>query len=121
MLAMSRPTVLRNYRVMPLPGIQRTSLGGQSGEGIGDWLKKANKFLKDTKILSSVAEPLSGLVPGKYGIAAKAGVQGLKKLGYGKRGGKRGGRKGGKKCGCGSKKGGAVMSLKGQGRRKRRR
>ncbi|KYQ88653.1 hypothetical protein DLAC_10827 [Tieghemostelium lacteum] len=39
------------------PNMQ-TSLGGQQGEGLRDWLKKANSYLKDKKIISTVAKAL---------------------------------------------------------------
>ncbi|KYQ99880.1 hypothetical protein DLAC_03837 [Tieghemostelium lacteum] len=46
-----------------------SSLGGQQGEGLKDWFKTANAFLKDKKIISKVARaldsagvPISGAV-----------------------------------------------------------
>ncbi|KYQ93234.1 hypothetical protein DLAC_05881 [Tieghemostelium lacteum] len=60
------------------PNMQ-TSLGGQQGDGVLDWLKKANNYLKDKKIISSVARVLgSAGVPVAGTVADVAG-----KLGYG--------------------------------------
>ncbi|KYQ88912.1 hypothetical protein DLAC_10493 [Tieghemostelium lacteum] len=74
-----------------------TSLGGQpspfgqSGEGIRDWFKKANTYLKDKKIISKVARaldsagvPLTGTVGDvaeKYGYGKKR----PRKIGSGKK------------------------------------
>lgn len=68
---------------------KHSSLGGRRrrrmhGKGIGDFLRKANSYLRDSKIISKVASTLSdaGIAPGITGSVAKvAGV-----LGYGRRG-----------------------------------
>jgi hypothetical protein len=63
------------------------SLGGRRrrrmhGRGIGDFLKKANSYLRDSKIISKVANTLSdaGIAPGITGNVAKVASV----LGYGR-------------------------------------
>ncbi|KYR01660.1 hypothetical protein DLAC_01662 [Tieghemostelium lacteum] len=71
------------------PNMQ-TSLG-QQGDGVLDWLKKANKYLKDKKIISSVARvlgtagvPVAGTVADVAGKLGYGGAK-LKKKGSGKK------------------------------------
>ena len=56
----------------------------QNGEGFMDFLKGANKFLKDTKLISTLA-PALGLIPGVGEVAAPLVGTVAGSLGYGKR------------------------------------
>ena len=58
---------------------------GMRGGGFGNFLSGLNKFAKDTKIGSTVANALGGLLPGKFGAIAGGIGQGLGSLGYGRR------------------------------------
>jgi hypothetical protein len=86
----------------------RTPLGGALhmrnplvGEGFGDFLRSANKYLRDTKIISKVARTLGDSGVPYAGMISRV----AETLGYGRRRRRRGG---------------AQTSLKG-GRRRRRR
>lgn len=62
---------------------KRRSTKQMEGEGFMDFLKGANKFLKDTHLVSGIAGALSA-IPGLNAIAAPvAGISGS--LGYGKK------------------------------------
>ena len=72
------------------------------GKGFWDFAKKANTWLRKTKLISKVGAPLAGLIPGPYGTAAKTAVGWAKIAGYGRPAHRmvsyRGGRRVGRPC-----------------------
>ena len=57
----------------------------QGGEGFMDFLKGANNWFKDNKIISKGLGSLGGFLPGPWGIAAKGLGNTASQLGYGRR------------------------------------
>jgi hypothetical protein len=72
------------------------------------FLKKANRWLKKTKIISKIGGPLAKLVPGSYGTAAKAAVMGAKIAGYGRPARRMVSYRGGRRVGRPCKRGGGI-------------
>ena len=99
---------------MPVRRKKKTPIVIQNGEGFMDFLKGANKFLKDTKIISGLAG-IASSIPALSGIAAPvAGIS--SSLGYGMKKKKPVKKKAPKKRGGALGNSGGALRLAGQSR-----
>ncbi len=79
-------------RVVPYKKSRSRARGtrGMRGRGkVWDWIRgaagKVNDFLRQHKVISRLGDAFIGSVPPQYQTVAQAGLQGVKKVGYGRR------------------------------------